>query len=163
VVIPRSRSCHSVLSQPGRARASAHPLVSYSCSDRARTFGTRPDAQIEYKGKGYFTGKSHTFKATLQQNSHTIQTYEGQWTGISHIGGSKGPVFLDTSAPKEEVTVAPVEQQGEWESRRLWERVAKGIRTGNYDEAGKEKARIEVGQVFLVVSVFAFLGRLVRA
>ena len=53
-------------------------------------------------------------------------------------------MFLDTSAPKEEVTVKPIPEQTEWESRRLWEKVARGIRSGNYDEAAKEKTRIEV-------------------
>ena len=38
----------------------------------------------------------------------------------------------------------PIDQQGEWESRRLWEKVAKGIRTGNYDAAAVDKTRIEV-------------------
>jgi len=102
-------------------------------------------AAIEYKGKGYFSGKSHSFKAALSHNGKSLQTYEGQWTGVSHIGGSKGPVFLDTSAPKEEVVVKPIAEQSEWESRRLWENVAKGIRSGNFDEASKDKSRIEVG------------------
>ncbi|OCF59364.1 oxysterol binding protein [Kwoniella mangroviensis CBS 10435] len=101
-------------------------------------------AQIDYKGKGYFSGKSHSFKASIANASgKSVQTYEGQWTGKSHIGGSKGPIFLDTTAPKEEVTVRDVSQQTEWESRKLWVNVAKGIRTGNYDEAGKDKTRIE--------------------
>ena len=59
-----------------------------------------------------------------------------------------GPIFLDTDAPKEEVTVKPISEQGEWESRKLWEKVAKGIRSGNYDEAAKEKTRIEVSLHF---------------
>jgi hypothetical protein len=80
----------------------------------------------------------------LSKNGHAVQSYEGQWTGVSHVGSSKGPVFLDTSAPKEEVTVAPLSEQGEWESRKLWESVATGIRTGNYDAAGKDKSRLEV-------------------
>lgn len=100
-------------------------------------------ALIDYKGKGYFSGKPHSFKAALSKNGHTVQSYEGQWTGVSHVGSSKGPVFLDTSAPKEEVTVAPLSEQGEWESRKLWESVANGIRTGNYDAAGKDKSRLE--------------------
>jgi hypothetical protein len=54
-------------------------------------------------------------------------------------------LFLDTATPKEEVTVAPVEQQGEWESRKLWASVAQGIRTGNYDAAGRDKSKLEVG------------------
>lgn len=110
------------------------------------------NGQIDYKGRGWVSGKAHTFKATLQSASHhkALQTYEGQWTGTSHIGGSKGPLFLDTSAPKEEVQVAPVEQQGPWESRRLWEKVAKGIKGGQYDTAGAEKSRIEVSHAVCV-------------
>ena len=100
--------------------------------------------QIDYKGKGYFSGKPHSFKAALTHNGRSVNSFEGQWTGVSHVGSSKGAVFLDTSAPKEEVTVAPVEQQGEWESRKLWASVANGIRTGNYDAAGKDKSRLEV-------------------
>ncbi len=40
----------------------------------------------------------------------------------------------------------PIEQQGDWESRRLWEKVAKGIRSGNYDAAAQDKTRIEVSR-----------------
>lgn len=40
----------------------------------------------------------------------------------------------------------PIEQQGNWESRRLWEKVAKGIRSGNYDAAAQDKTRIEVSR-----------------
>jgi len=110
-----------------------HDILSKHCS-----------FQIDYKGKGYFSGKPHSFKAALSKNGHSVQSFEGQWTGVSHVGSSKGPVFLDTSAPKEEVTVAPLSEQGEWESRKLWEAVANGIRTGNYDAAGKDKSRLEV-------------------
>lgn len=98
---------------------------------------------IEYKGKGYFSGKAHSFKATMSKGSKQVQTFEGQWTGISTIGGSKGPVFYDADEPKEEITVKPVEEQGEWESRRLWANVANGIRSGDYETAGKDKSRIE--------------------
>lgn len=100
-------------------------------------------AVIEYKGKGYFSGKAHSYKAVLSKGSKHINTYEGQWTGISNIGSSKGPVFYDADEPKEEVTVKPVDEQGEWESRKLWYKVANGIRSGDYETAGKEKSRIE--------------------
>jgi hypothetical protein len=72
-----------------------------------------------------------------------VETYEGQWTHTSTVGSSKGPVFYNADIPKEEVTVKPVEEQGEWESRRLWQTVAKGIRSGDYDLAGRDKSRIE--------------------
>ena len=52
--------------------------------------------------------------------------------------------FTDVQGPKEEVTVAPVEEQNEWESRKLWNLVAKGIREGDYESASREKSKIEV-------------------
>jgi hypothetical protein len=55
-----------------------------------------------------------------------------------------GKTFHDVSAPKEEVTVKPVEQQEEFESRKLWSLVAKGIREGDYEAAAREKSKIEV-------------------
>lgn len=52
--------------------------------------------------------------------------------------------FHDVNPPKEEVTVKPVEEQGEWESRKLWAPVANGIREGDFEIASREKSRIEV-------------------
>lgn len=52
--------------------------------------------------------------------------------------------FTDVQGPKEEVTVAPVDEQSEWESRRLWRHVAKGIREGDFESASREKSKIEV-------------------
>jgi hypothetical protein len=75
---------------------------------------------------------------------------EGQWDAITNVtsGTSKyaksGSVFTDVRGPKEEVNVAPLEEQGEWETRKLWEKVANGIRTGDFDTASKEKTKIEV-------------------
>lgn len=43
----------------------------------------------------------------------------------------------------EEVTVIGIEKQSEWESRRLWQKVADGIRTSNFTIASQEKSRIE--------------------
>lgn len=83
----------------------------------------------------------------MAKSGKTLQSYEGQWTGNSYIGKKNGQLFLDTNEAKEEVTVKPIEEQGEWESRKLWEKVAKGIRGQNYDEAGREKSRIEVSSL----------------
>ena len=52
--------------------------------------------------------------------------------------------FTDVQGPKEEVTVASVDEQDEWESRRLWQHVAKGIREGDFESASREKSKIEV-------------------
>ncbi|KAJ7147309.1 hypothetical protein C8R46DRAFT_1129959 [Mycena filopes] len=107
---------------------------------------------IEYKGKGYFSGKSHSFKATLTPQpgmggaaSKEI-VVEGLWHQTSKlVTGGHGP-FHDVSAPKEEVTAvggAAGGEMGPMETRKLWELVSKGIREGDFDTASKEKTRIE--------------------
>ncbi|PCH43009.1 Oxysterol-binding protein [Wolfiporia cocos MD-104 SS10] len=99
---------------------------------------------IEYKGKGYFSGKSHTFKASLSPpgSSHAAHTYEGLWHQTSKDVRT-GTIFTDVTSPKEEVTVKSVEEMDDWESRRLWRWVAKGIRDGDFETASKEKSKIE--------------------
>jgi hypothetical protein len=55
-----------------------------------------------------------------------------------------GMTFHDVNGPKIEVTVKSIEEQGEWESRKLWGKVSKGIREADFESASKEKGRIEV-------------------
>ncbi|GJJ09161.1 hypothetical protein Clacol_003383 [Clathrus columnatus] len=98
---------------------------------------------INYSGRGYFSGKTHSFKALVTPPGSTSvkHTIEGQWHTTSK--DSKGFVFHDVTGLKEEIIVAPIDEQGQWESRRLWKLVAKGIREGDYDLASTEKSRIE--------------------
>jgi hypothetical protein len=103
---------------------------------------------IKYQGKGYFSGKSHSFKADLAPpigsgSSFQASSFEGQWNATSKDLRT-GVVFTDVTGPKEEVSVRPVEEQGEWESRALWLKVAKGIRESDFETAAREKSRIEV-------------------
>jgi hypothetical protein len=113
-------------------------------SVNARKTDVHVNLQIEYKGKGYFSGKSHTFKATLKPptSSDKTQIVEGTWHTTSKT--ANGVTFHDVTPPKEEVTVKPIEEQDEWESRRLWSAVAKGIRECDFESASREKSRIEV-------------------
>ncbi|KAG9217749.1 hypothetical protein CCMSSC00406_0003562 [Pleurotus cornucopiae] len=127
---------------------------------------------VEYKGKGYFSGKSHSFKATVSPapgapgREHVI---EGLWHTTSKFvkGGVSGKGdFHDVNGPKEEVTVVagggggdgvPEGEMGEFETRKLWKLVAKGIREGDFESASREKGRIEVGLV-----VCCFIRELTR-
>jgi len=98
---------------------------------------------IEYKGKGYFSGKSHSFKAVLTTPGGALaDTIEGTWHTTSK-NVQTGAAFHDVTGLKEEATVVDVEQQGEWESRQLWRAVAKGIREGDFETASREKSKIE--------------------
>jgi hypothetical protein len=107
---------------------------------------------IQYHGKGYFSGKAHCFKAAISPASHPTQalyTIEGEWSGKSKYkgaspSGGKDGLFWDATSDREEISVKPVEEQGEFESRRLWKKTADGIKSQNYDAASKDKTRIEV-------------------
>jgi len=112
---------------------------------------------ITYTGKGWsWNSVAHTFKAVVTQpllssaNSKPVPlyTFEGQWDGKSINTATKAQ-FTNTgkdgeNSRKELVTVASIEEQvARFESRKLWQVVADGIRTGNFDVAAKDKARIE--------------------
>jgi len=102
---------------------------------------------LEYKGKGYFSGKIHTIKATVSPPgaSSIKHTIEGQWH-IQTRDVKTGKIFTDVTSPKEEVTVGPAEEMEEFESRKLWGLVARGIREGDYETASREKSKIENDQ-----------------
>ncbi|KAJ7199567.1 hypothetical protein C8J57DRAFT_1544979 [Mycena rebaudengoi] len=111
------------------------------------------DQTYIYKGKGYFSGKSHSFKATMtpQPGMGGAGTkeivIEGLWHQTSKfVTGGSGP-FHDVTPPKEEVHAVGGEdatgKMGEMETRKLWELVAKGIREGDFETASREKTRIE--------------------
>ena len=91
------------------------------------------------------SGKSHQFKAVLTPpgSNNARRTYEGLWH-ISSKDTRTGQTFTDVQGPKEEITVSQVEDMDEWESRRLWRWVAKGIREGDFETASREKSKIEV-------------------
>ncbi|RDB19675.1 Protein KES1 [Hypsizygus marmoreus] len=160
---------------------------------------------IEFKGKGYFSGKSHSFKAVVSPSSSassssssasstpssytsyfssnnnnnsnsnstpsnstpTTHTIDGTWhTTSSYTSGKfRGRPFHDvssdhhhhhhgkTGSKKVEVTAVGGggggdgdgggEEMGEFETRRLWRDVARGIREGDFESASREKGRIE--------------------
>lgn len=122
---------------------------------------------IEYKGKGYFGGKEHAFKATTERvggaGPGRRYVIEGQWTGTSTItsikGGSatpaglrQGDVFHDGSELRKRglafaATVEPdTGKMSPMESRRVWKDVADGIRRGDFDRATAHKQAIEEDQ-----------------
>jgi hypothetical protein len=106
---------------------------------------------VEYKGKGYFSGKSHTFRSTTvpipgQGGAGPREVViEGTWNESSnYTKGGSGP-FYDSSGVQKDLVVPLewTEELGEYETRKLWNLVAKGIREGDFELASKEKSRIE--------------------
>lgn len=114
-------------------------------------------SSIEYKGKGYFSGKSHSFKAIVTPDPSAFSAastpsptgkdhiIEGLWHQTSKDNRT-GTEFHDVQGPKEEVTAVgglPGGEMGEFETRKLWDAVARGIREGDYEAASREKSKIE--------------------
>ncbi|KAF8642939.1 hypothetical protein AX16_009327 [Volvariella volvacea WC 439] len=112
---------------------------------------------IEYKGKGYFSGKSHSFKAIVTPEPSAFgplskpsslgsdHVIEGTWHQTSKFLKT-GQEFHNVLGPKEEVSALGGESDGEmgdFETRKLWSAVAKGIREGDYETASREKSKIE--------------------
>lgn len=113
---------------------------------------------IEYRGKGYFSGKAHSFKASIHAPLPSAPgvangipapsttpkfVAEGTWTETSKLKQGNAP-FTDVTGPKVEVEVSDLEGQDPYETRNLWKDVARGIRTGDFDLASREKSKIEV-------------------
>jgi hypothetical protein len=112
-------------------------------------------AKIDYSGKGWLSGKKNSFVATLYptgKEKEVLYTVSGQWTksfDITEGTGKKGGLVESYDAdanPTTPLTVAPIEEQDEMESRRAWKKVAEGIAVGDMDFTGNEKTKIEVSQ-----------------
>ncbi|ODV76643.1 Oxysterol-binding protein [Suhomyces tanzawaensis NRRL Y-17324] len=114
--------------------------------------------QIDYSGRGYFSGKKHTFKARIYRDQlssankdNALVTISGQWSDKSYIAkGSATPssktdeLFYDAMAVKpEQLQVKPLESQHPLESRRAWKKVADAIKKSDYDQIHQEKSIIE--------------------
>ncbi|KAI8099023.1 uncharacterized protein BX664DRAFT_254822 [Halteromyces radiatus] len=108
-------------------------------------------ATFEFSSKGWISGERNHFKCYIRKNGGNSKEYlykiEGQWSYKSTItpyGSKKSEPFLDvtqlTPAPME---VKPLDQQGEMESRKIWQHVSEAIQAGDTTKAGVEKSKIE--------------------
>lgn len=100
------------------------------------------------------SGKKNSFTATMYptgKEKEVLYTITGQWTKTFEIseGAKKGNVIdtydaeASTTTP---LTIAPIEEQDPYESRRAWQKVAAGIAIGDMDITGEEKTKIEEEQ-----------------
>ena len=107
---------------------------------------------IEYAGRGWVSGQKNSFNATLSKDKKPLYKISGQWTGESHYTSINNPAQKDIpfwnakNNNPTHIVVAPLEKQGPWESRRIWEHVADSIEKNDVDTAGRYKSAIEIGQ-----------------
>ncbi|KAI8388216.1 uncharacterized protein BYT42DRAFT_491475 [Radiomyces spectabilis] len=108
-------------------------------------------ATIEYSSRGWISGERNHFKCYIRKNAGNSKEYmhkiEGQWSAKSTItayGTKASKPFLDVTQLKPaEMHVKSLEEQGEMESRRIWQKVSEAIRANDTQTAGVEKSKIE--------------------
>ncbi|KAJ5095430.1 hypothetical protein NUU61_004786 [Penicillium alfredii] len=111
-------------------------------------------AKIDYSGKGWLSGKKNTFTASLYKASEgekkPLYTVDGQWSDSFTIKNARTKDVVDRWVVNENkttpLTLAPLEQQDLYESRRAWSDVAANIQGGDMDAVSVHKSRIENAQ-----------------
>ncbi|KAG0174133.1 Oxysterol binding protein [Apophysomyces sp. BC1015] len=108
-------------------------------------------ATIDYSSRGWISGEKNHFKCYIRKNAGSPKEYvckmEGQWSAKSTLtkyGSKSSAPFLDVTQLKPApMLVKDVEEQGEMESRVIWQKVSDAIRAGDTQTAGVEKSKIE--------------------
>lgn len=108
---------------------------------------------LEFKTKGFFTGGYNNISGKILKGKEVLYQLSGKWSNIMYIKNPKTKekkVLLDVSnetlAP---LVVEPNSNQEEFESRRLWEKVTKGLTKTGLDYATEAKTAIENNQRLL--------------
>lgn len=108
-------------------------------------------ALVEFHTKPFYGSRKHRVTAQVFEPSEKkpFLNVEGEWNGVMYgkwVTG-KNEVFVDTkSLPIIKKTVKQPEEQGEFESRRLWRVVTQNLKDKNVDAATEEKRRLEQRQ-----------------
>ena len=119
-------------------------------------------AVIEYTGKGWMSGKKNSFKCKIfeskqdhdNEGTKPLFVISGQWSGLSTIytgddeKKKKNPqTFYDADREAKDVlSVKPIEEQSELESRRAWKDVAEAIKEGDFNKIHQTKTVLEEKQ-----------------
>jgi len=104
-------------------------------------------AEIDFKFKPMLGGSYNNIEGKIKQDNEKLFAITGKWSDQMYIQTPKKKekeLLLDaqkiTVLPKQ---VLPIEQQGEYESRRLWNKVSQAIIKRDLDTATDEKSAIE--------------------
>jgi hypothetical protein len=108
-------------------------------------------SKIDYSGKGWLSGKKNSFTASLYRDGeekNPLYTVDGQWTDGFHVKEGRKEIesYNAKTAKTTPLTVAPIEEQDPYESRRAWHNVATSIGKGDMDATSQHKSTIENAQ-----------------
>lgn len=107
-------------------------------------------ADIEFKTKGFISGTYNAIHGEIKQNGKLLYEISGKWNEVMEIKdvrtGKKSTFFDCTHERRFPPQVRPTSEQGEYESRRLWEKVTTALATRDHTVATDEKFKIEDSQ-----------------
>ncbi|KAK7100042.1 oxysterol-binding protein-related protein 9-like isoform X2 [Littorina saxatilis] len=108
-------------------------------------------ANIDFHTKPFYGGKKHRISAQIFDPSEKkpIVNIDGEWNGVMYAKHSSGmnETFVDTKRlPVHKKLVRPLDQQEEFESRRLWKDVTFHLKNKNVEKATDGKHVLEQRQ-----------------
>ncbi|XP_043360902.1 oxysterol-binding protein-related protein 11 isoform X2 [Dermochelys coriacea] len=107
-------------------------------------------ASITFHTKPFYGGKLHRVTGEVKQNAtNTVACrVQGEWNSILEFTYSNGETkYVDlTKLSVTRKRVRPVEKQGPFESRRLWQHVTESLKDGDIDKATEHKRALEERQ-----------------
>uniref|UniRef100_UPI0037E95CA5 oxysterol-binding protein-related protein 10-like n=1 Tax=Semicossyphus pulcher TaxID=241346 RepID=UPI0037E95CA5 len=107
-------------------------------------------ASVTFHTKPFYGGKVHRVTAEVKQNQtgNVVCKAQGEWNGVLEFTYSSGEnKVIDTSKlPIIRKKMRPLEKQGQYESRRLWQHVTASLKAGNMEAATEHKHFLEERQ-----------------
>ncbi|XP_053350815.1 oxysterol-binding protein-related protein 10 isoform X2 [Clarias gariepinus] len=107
-------------------------------------------ATVTFHTKPFYGGKVHRVTAEVKHNptSTIVCKAQGEWNGTLEFTYSSGETkVIDTSRlPVIKKRIRPLEKQGQYESRRLWQHVTAALKAGDIDTATEHKHQLEERQ-----------------
>uniref|UniRef100_UPI001EAED986 oxysterol-binding protein-related protein 10-like n=1 Tax=Oncorhynchus gorbuscha TaxID=8017 RepID=UPI001EAED986 len=107
-------------------------------------------ATVTFHTKPFYGGKIHRVTAEVKHNptGTIVCKAQGEWNGTLEFTYSSGEtkVINTSKLPVIRKKIRPLEKQGHYESRRLWQHVTSALRSGNIDSATEHKHCLEERQ-----------------
>lgn len=107
-------------------------------------------AVIDFVPKPWFGGEYNHIKGSLYVNEKLHYTLSGRWSHqsfFSKAGSEDKELLFDAAAePMAERKTAPLEEQNELETHRIWGPVTEALKAKNFKLANAEKSKIEEWQ-----------------
>uniref|UniRef100_A0A3Q0SS25 Oxysterol-binding protein n=1 Tax=Amphilophus citrinellus TaxID=61819 RepID=A0A3Q0SS25_AMPCI len=107
-------------------------------------------ATVTFHTKPLYGGKVHRVTAEVKYNQTgtIVCKAQGEWNGMLEFSyNSREKKVIDTSKlPIIKKRIRPIDQQGRYESRYLWQHVTTSLKAGNMDTATEHKHLLEERQ-----------------